>query len=117
MISGLLSVLFAFGGAPCCDEHPFRDPVQGLGSELDPWAAAMICDGNVVADIDVADEKASPGQRMQSKRKGLCARNLSARARGLLHCFSRDVCVCCNRVRGGTIRRAARIKIPIPSFA
>jgi len=59
--------------------------------KLDPWAAVMICDGDVVAEIDVADETASPGLQRWSKREHLSSINLSARARGLLHCFCRDV--------------------------
>jgi hypothetical protein len=30
---------------------------------LEPWTAVMICDGDVVAEIDVADETASPDLR------------------------------------------------------
>jgi hypothetical protein len=49
------------GGVSCFDGRPFWDLVQGLGQELDPWTAVMICDGDVVAESDVADETASPG--------------------------------------------------------
>jgi hypothetical protein len=38
----------------------------------------MICDGNVVADIDVADETASPGLQMWSERTHLCSQSIGA---------------------------------------
>ena len=104
------------GGVSCFDGRPFWDLVQGLGQELDPWTAVMICDGDVVAESDVADETASPGLQSSDGQSGdVCAHYQSIGTCAWL-CFSRDVCVYVG-VRGGTIRRAARIKIRIPSFA
>jgi len=51
----------------------------------------MICDGDAVADIDVADETASPGLQEVVRAEYLCVVNISARARGLPQCFSQDV--------------------------
>jgi hypothetical protein len=76
----------------------------------------MICDGDVVAESDVADETASPGLQSRDGQSGdVCAHYQSIGTCAWL-CFSRDVCLYVG-VRGGTIRRAARIKIRIPSFA
>ena len=72
------------GGVSCFDGRPFWDLVQGLGQELDPWTAVMICDGDVVAESDVADETASTGLDIIVVRaEYLCVVNISARACGL----------------------------------
>ena len=72
------------GGVSCFDGRPFWDLVQGLGQELDPWTAVMICDGDVVAESDVADETASPACKAEMVKAGTSVHtiNLSARARG-----------------------------------
>jgi hypothetical protein len=78
----------------------------------------MICDGDVVADTDVADETASPGLREGGQGSGVCARPIYRHVRVACFIASAEMSVRCNNcVRGGTIRRAARIKISVPSFA
>jgi hypothetical protein len=44
------------------DVH-FGTSCRVSAKRLEPWTAVMICDGDVVAEIDVADETASPDLR------------------------------------------------------
>jgi hypothetical protein len=50
-------------------------------------------------------------------RHSVCASSINRHVRVACFIAFPEMSVCCNRVRGGTIRRAARIKIPVPSFA
>ena len=80
------------GGVSCFDGRPFWDLVQGLGQELDPWTAVMICDGVVAVSPTKLRESRPPAEQRWSKRKSPCALSIYRHVRvALLRCFSRDV--------------------------